>query len=83
MLSIVHSQMKHPATKKNIQVTGTLTNILVPGAPAVYLHHGNLIRTTVVEAILEAAPDHVRFETKNTIYTLSYIQNTITGLNTA
>ena len=83
MLSIVHNQTKLPTTKKNVKVTGTLANVLVPGAPAVYLYHGNLIRTTVVEAILEASPDHVSFETRNTIYTLSYIQNTITGSNTA
>ena len=83
MLSIVRNQMNHPASKKNIHVTGTLANVLVPGSPATYLYHGNLIRTTVVEAILEAAPDHVRFETRNTIYTLSYIQTAMPGSNIA
>lgn len=58
--------------KRLISVTGTLTSILRPGLPAVYLYHGNLIRTSIVEAILEAAPNHVRFETENSIYTISF-----------
>lgn len=58
--------------KRSIFVTATLANVLTPGMPAVYLYHGNLIRTSAVEAILEAAPNHVRFETKNSIYTLSF-----------
>lgn len=61
-----------PASKRPITVTATLAAALMPGLPAVYLYHGNLIRTTAVEAILEAAPDHVRFETRNSIYTLSF-----------
>lgn len=58
--------------KRTVFVTATLANVLTPGMPAVYLYQGNLIRTTAVEAILEAAPNHVRFETKNSIYTLSF-----------
>lgn len=58
--------------KRSIFVTATLANVLTPGMPAVYLYQGSLIRTSAVEAILEAAPNHVRFETKNSIYTLSF-----------
>lgn len=63
---------RNPEPKRQISVTGALMEILRPGLPAVYLYHGNLIRTSVVQAILEASADHVRFETKNSIYTISY-----------
>lgn len=73
MLSIVSNKENiKPLQKKNITVTGTLANVLAPGLPAIYLYHGNLIRTTAVEAILEAAADHVCFETRETVYTLSF-----------
>ena len=58
-------------SKQSIIITGTLANILKPGSPAIYLYQGTLIRTSAVEAILESAPDHVRFETKDMIYTIS------------
>lgn len=58
--------------KKQIELTGTLTCVLRPGACATYLYRGNIIRTSIVIAILEAAPDYVRFETKNSIYTITY-----------
>ena len=82
MLSIVRNNSK-PLEKKKITVTGTLTNVLAPGIPAVYLYHGNLVRTTAVEAILEAAPGHVRFETKEAVYTLSYKKTAIPKSMTA
>jgi hypothetical protein len=37
-----------------------------------YLYQGNLIRTSTVQAILEASASHVRFETLNSIYTICY-----------
>lgn len=58
--------------KRHVSVTGALTEVLKPGLPAVYLYHGNLIRTSTVQAILEASAGHVRFETQNSIYTISY-----------
>lgn len=82
MLSIVRNNVK-PLEKKKITVTGTLTNVLAPGLPAVYLYHGNLVRTTAVEAILEAAPGHVRFETREAVYTLSYKKTAIPESMTA
>lgn len=84
MLSIVRNDRNiDPIHKRKITVTGILTNVLTPGSPAVYLYHGNLIRTTAVEAILEAAPSHVCFETKEAVYTISYKQMPIPEAKTA
>ena len=58
--------------KPVISLTGTLARALRPGMPAVYLYQGLLIRTSAVEAILEADREHVRFETRNSIYSISY-----------
>lgn len=60
------------APKREVSVTGSLTEVLRPGSPVTYLYHGNLIRTSTVQAILEASASHVRFETQNNIYTISY-----------
>ena len=57
--------------KPHISITGMLVERLRLGRPAVYLYHGELIRTTAVQAILEATPERVCFETKNSIYELS------------
>ena len=59
-------------TGASIQPVGTAPDVLRPGLPAMYLYHGNLIRTSTVQAILEASASHVRFETLNSIYTISY-----------
>lgn len=75
MLTLLKSQRTAKTEhKRSIFVTGILADILTPGLPAVYLYQGNLIRTSTVEAILEAAPNHIRFETRNSIYTLSFYQ---------
>lgn len=58
--------------KREISLTGALMEILRPGLPAMYLYQGNLICTSTVLAILEASASHVRFETQNSIYTISY-----------
>lgn len=58
--------------KKSITLTGFLVDVLKPGMPAEYLYNGNLIRTSTVKEILEAAPTYVRFETRNSIYTIAY-----------
>lgn len=67
-----NDQNQEPAFKREVSVTGALTDILRPGLPAMYLYQGNLIRTSTVQAILEASAGHVRFETLNSIYTISY-----------
>ena len=58
--------------KRQISVIGILTEVLRPGSPVTYLYNGNLIRTSTVQAILEASSSHVRFETKKSIYTICY-----------
>ena len=67
-----NDQNHEPAFKREVSVTGALTDILRPGLPAMYLYQGNLIRTSTVQAILEASASHVRFETLNSVYTISY-----------
>ena len=67
-----NDQHQEPAPKREITVTGALMEVLRPGLPAMYLYQGNLIRTSTVQAILEASASHVRFETQNSIYTVSY-----------
>ena len=67
-----HEQNQPLAHKREISVTGALTEVLRPGIPAMYLYQGNLNRTSTVQAILEASASHVRFETLNSIYTICY-----------
>lgn len=71
MLSFLQFKKNTPGCKQHISITGTLASKLLPGHPAVYLYNGTLIRTNAVEAILEMAPDHVEFETNDSIYTIS------------
>lgn len=72
MLTFFNRKGDTTVPKKQICITGILAGILRPGIPALYLYRGELIRTSTVQAILEAAPDHVRFETLNTIYTIAF-----------
>lgn len=72
MLTLFQNKKPEPVSKREISVTGILTEILRPGSPVTYLYHGNLIRTSAVQAILEVSASHVRFETKNSIYTICY-----------
>lgn len=67
-----NNQYQEPAPKREVSVTGALTDVLRPGLPALYLYQGSLIRTSTVQAILEASSSHVRFETLNSIYTICY-----------
>ena len=72
MLTLFQNKKSTSAPKREVSVTGILTEILRPGSPVTYLYHGNLIRTSTVQAILEASSSHVRFETQNSIYTICY-----------
>ena len=63
---------QEPAYKREVSLTGTLENVLRPGLPALYLYQGSLIRTSTVQAILEASSSHVRFETLNSVYTICF-----------
>lgn len=67
-------------TKTQVYLTGSLVNILRAGTPALYLYQGNLIRTSTVQAILEASPEYVCFETDNSIYTISYTTIPVEGM---
>ena len=67
-------------TKTQVYLTGSLVNILRAGTPALYLYQGNLIRTSTVQAILEASPEYVCFETDNSIYTISYTTMPVEGM---
>ena len=71
MLSFLQFKKNTPGCKQHISITGTLASKLLLGHPAVYLYNGTLIRTNAVEAILEMAPDHVEFETNDSVYTIS------------
>ena len=72
MLTLFKNKNQEPAPKREVTVTGVLMEVLRPGLPAMYLYQGNLIRTSTAQAILEASASHVRFETLNSIYTISY-----------
>lgn len=69
MVAAIHSGT---AAKKSVTLTSILMDVLRPGMPAQYLYNGNLIRTSTVKEILEATPNYVRFETRNSIYTIAY-----------
>ena len=71
MLSFLQFKKNTPGCKQHISITGTLASKLILGHPAVYLYNGALIRTNAVEAILEMTPDHVEFETNDSVYTIS------------
>lgn len=60
--------------KTEYYLTATLLSPLRPGKCAVYIYNGNVIRTSRVQTILEAAADYVQFETQNSIYTLGHIR---------
>ena len=72
MFSLFKNDKQVSISKRQISLTGILTEVLRPGSPVTYLYNGNLIRTSTVQAILEASSSHVRFETQNSIYTICY-----------
>ena len=73
MLSLISIQRNNEVKeKRHITVTGRLANVVKPGFPALYIFNGNLIRTSAVQSILEANAEGVRFETRNSIYTILY-----------
>lgn len=73
MLSCIHFyQELRMNSKRSIHVTAILTTKLIRGLPAMYIHKGLLVRTTAVENILEVSSNHVKFETKDIVYTLSF-----------
>lgn len=61
---------KNEATKKRIQLCGSLIRPLTIGEPAVFATDGAVFRTSRVIAIHELATGSIRFETMNTHYHL-------------
>lgn len=58
-------------TKRLIPLTGRLLSPLRRGCKAVIVHNGAFTQTSLVVRILEAAPDHVLFETLDSFYRVS------------
>lgn len=56
--------------KKHTTLSGVLLKPLAVGACALIFHNGQFIRTSAVQAIHEANAFQIRFETRNTDYTL-------------
>lgn len=67
--------------KRKIRITGTLASRLRLGRPAVYLYHGELIRTSAVKSILKNTSDYVRFTTADADYSISCITYPGAGVN--
>lgn len=61
--------------KSKFYLTAVLLSPLKPGQCATFIYNGNVIRTSIVKNILEAATDYVRFETRHSIYTIGYIRD--------
>ena len=71
MFTLLQFKKNYPEGKQRITLTGTLASKLIPGHPAIYLYNGSLIRTNAVETILEMTPNRVKFETNDSVYTIS------------
>ena len=54
--------------KKRVSITGRLLFPLKEGRRAVIVRGGDYIHTSLVVEILESKPDHVLFETMNSVY---------------
>lgn len=57
--------------KKELRITGTPVGRLTPGARALIIEDSFARLTSTVLALEESSPFELRFETRNTLYTLS------------
>ena len=57
--------------KKELRITGTPVSQITPGARALIIEDGFARLTSTVLAVEESSPFELRFETRNTLYTLS------------
>ena len=57
--------------KKELRITGTPVGWLTPGARALIIEDSFARLTSTVLAVEENSPFELRFETRNTLYTLS------------
>lgn len=57
--------------KKELRITGTPVSRIIPGVRALIIENGFARLTSTVLAVEESSPFELRFETRNTLYTLS------------
>ena len=57
--------------KKEIIITGTPAGRIMPGSRALIIEDGIARLTSTVLSVEERSPFELRFETRNTLYTLS------------
>lgn len=58
--------------KKMVILTGIFLSPVKCGERAVFTYSGQVVRTSTVSVILEVTAEHIKFETKNSIYIVSY-----------
>ena len=75
MILKIKSNNKKTHYKTRYYLTATLLSPLRPGQAATYIYDGQVFKTALVKAILEAAPSYVCFETTHSIYTLGHIRH--------
>ncbi len=67
---------KQPATeiigKTTVILTGTFLSPVKSGEKALFTYNGQVVRTSTVFEILEITADYIKFETRNSIYIVSY-----------
>lgn len=56
--------------KKAVILTGTILSPIMKNERACITMNGHVIRTSTVVELLEASAEYVKFETRNTIYTI-------------
>lgn len=57
--------------KKELRITGTPVGRIMPGSRALIIEDSFARLTSTVLAVEESSPFELRFETRNTLYTLS------------
>lgn len=59
--------------KKELCITGTPVDRIMPGSRALIIEDGFARLTSTVLSVEERSPFELRFETRNTLYTLSIL----------
>lgn len=68
---IHHKRKGYVMYKKELRITGTPVSRIMPGSRALIIEDGFARLTSTVLAVEESSPFELRFETRNTLYTLS------------
>ena len=58
--------------KKTVILKGTFISPVKCGERAIFTYNGQVMRTSTVSEILEITADYIKFETRNSIYIVSY-----------